>query len=202
MTDRNKACLAFMLLFLALILPFLAAGAATLVAWPAIQPVCTSFVPCVMEILRHAAIPALAVFVILLIGSGVLLILIREPSWLLVWLPGALGLIYSLFPFTLPGPIDNGVAFAGGALLTFALWVKKQPDAPRWVIWPILFASLYTFVGGLIPFEVDELLVDLITAGGAYYYYKTHQGQIEPPRKAPPPSDENTIDGEFKVVDK
>jgi hypothetical protein len=42
-------------------------------------------------------------------------------------------------------------------------------ETPKWIVLPLLAASLYTLVGGVIPGPVDELLVDIIGLGISTY---------------------------------
>lgn len=54
-------------------------------------------------------------------------------------------------------------------MLTFVLWLRKQPETPKWIIFSLLVASLYTLVGGLIPGPVDELIVTAISGSTSVY---------------------------------
>ena len=113
------------------------------------------------------AIVALIAFAVCFLLAAILWAIVKEPSWITVALPFLFGCAYTILPDCIPGPIDDALVFTAGALMTFALWIKKDPDTPRWIILPLLAASLYTLVGELIPGPVDELLVTLIGGGVA-----------------------------------
>lgn len=104
---------------------------------------------------------------------------------------------YSLMPDFLLGPIDDAAAVAGGAILSFSLWLRKQPDTPKWIILPWLAASLYTLVGGLIPGPVDELIVYFISSGVSIYGARSALSAPE----AQPGAEGDVIDGEFAPQD-
>jgi len=152
MTDQNKACLSAVFFAAMIVLPLLGLGIGWL-AWDA----------------KTGAIIAIVLFGFCFLASGALLALVKDLSWLTASLPAAFGILYGLLPDIIPGPIDDAVAFSGGALLSFALWIRRDPHTPRWVIWPLLAAGVYTLVGGFIPGPVDELLAYVLTTGVAVY---------------------------------
>lgn len=67
------------------------------------------------------------------------------------------------------GPIDDAAAVAAGAIFSFVLALRKEPETPKWIVFPLFAAGLYTLVGGIIPGPVDELLVDAVSLGIATY---------------------------------
>ena len=119
--------------------------------------------------LRTGVVTAALVFALMFLTSGIILATAKDPSWFVVMLPFLFGLIYALLPDVIPGPIDDAAAVAAGAILSFTLWLRKQPETPKWIIFPWLAASLYTLVGNLIPAPVDELIVYAISIGASVY---------------------------------
>lgn len=118
---------------------------------------------------RAGVVAALAIFALCFILAGVLLATVKDISWLAVGLPFALGVSYVASPDWILGSLDDAVVISAGSLMTFALWLRKQPDTPKWIVIPLLFAGVYTLVGSAIPGPVDELLVTVISAGTAAY---------------------------------
>lgn len=101
--------------------------------------------------------------------GGLLLSRVKDPSWLTVSLPYALSSLYTLFPDLVPLQMDDAAAMTVGALLSAFLTLRKNPDAPRWVLLPLLAAAVYTFFGGAIPGPVDEALVHVLAILMAVY---------------------------------
>jgi hypothetical protein len=180
MNDRTKTCLSILFFASMFILPLVGVGIGW-IGWD----------------LQTGAIIGLITFAALFLLAGILLTTVQELSWLTVSLPMAVGFIYSLLPDFFPGPIDDTVAFTAGALLTFALWLKKQPDAPKWVIFPLIISSLYTLVGGFIPGPIDELLVTGISAGTAAY--GNFSRQLGSGQEIPSQEYGETVEGQFEV---
>lgn len=119
--------------------------------------------------LRAGALAALITFAACFVLAGVFLATVKDLSWFAVGLPFTFGVIYAVSPdFTL-GSLDDAVAMSAGALMTFGLWVRKQPDTPKWIVFPLMVSGLYTLIGDAIPTRVDELLVAIISAGGSGY---------------------------------
>ena len=119
--------------------------------------------------LRAGIVAALLTFATCFVLAGVLLATVRDISWVAVGLPFALGVIYAASPDFILGSFDDAAVLSAGALMTFGLWVRKQPDTPKWIVFPLLVSGLYTLVGDVIPGRVDELLVSAISAGGSGY---------------------------------
>jgi len=118
---------------------------------------------------RTGAMVSIVMFAVFFLLFGIALVAIEDLSWFHVSLPMLGGLIYTVMPDFLPGPIDDAIVMSSTAILSFALWVRKQPETPKWIIFPLLTAGLYTLVGGLIPGPVDELLVTAIASGVSIY---------------------------------
>ncbi len=112
----------------------------------------------------------LITFGVLFLISALFALLVNSPSWIDVAMPYLMAVVYAILP-TVPGPFDNVVVTGVGGLLTFILWVKKQPDVPKWIVLPLLASAVYALVGGFIPLPFDELIVDglaiLISLWGA-----------------------------------
>lgn len=151
--DRVQTCLSLFLFGAAFVLPLVALSIGWL-GWD----------------FRTGAIAGLITFAIMFIISGGLLAMVKMPSWLAVFLPMLLGLIYTILPDFIPMPFDDAAIFTSGALLSFVLWLRKQPDTPRWIILPMLVSSLYALVGGMLPGPIDEMFIGIIGLGAAYYY--------------------------------
>lgn len=116
---------------------------------------------------RVGAIAALAIFAVCFVLAGLVLTTVRNLSWIAVAMPFSLGVIYAAMPHFTIAQLDDAVVLAAGALLTFGLWVRKQPDTPKWIVFPLLVCGVYTLVGTAIPGPVDELLVGTISVGTA-----------------------------------
>jgi hypothetical protein len=118
---------------------------------------------------KKGMIAALVTFTLFFILGGVFLILMKDISPVAASIPFFFGLVYTLLPNFLPGPFDNTAVAVAGALLSLVLWLRRQPDLPRWIIVPVLLSSLYVLVGGLITGVVDELIVFCIAAALSAY---------------------------------
>ena len=116
---------------------------------------------------RTGAVSALIVFTICFLLASLLLATVEDLSWIAVGMPLSLGVIYTALPEFMMGPLDDAAVMCAGAIFTFVLWLKKQPDTPKWIILPLLFSGLYTLVGGLVPGPVDELLASVIGVGAS-----------------------------------
>ena len=145
------------------------------------------------------AIVALIALAACFLLAAILLAIVKEPLWITVGLPFLFGFVYTILPDCIPGPFDDTAVFAAGALMTFALWVRKDPDTPKWIVLPLLAASLYTLVGDLIPGPVDELLATLIGGGLATGGYLL--GRRRPPGSSGHQlqQDGDVIEGESRV---
>lgn len=119
--------------------------------------------------IRTGILTASILFAVFFLLGGIFLAIVGNLSWVSVSLPLIGATIYSILPNLLPSQIDDTVVMAAGAMLTFVLWLRKQPETPKWIIFPLLMSSLYTLVGGLIPGPVDELFVTAISGGISAY---------------------------------
>lgn len=117
---------------------------------------------------QAGVITAVATFVLFLVVGGVSLAMIKDLSWFMVAMPFLAGVAYVVFPDLLPLlPFDDAAAMVAGSLGTLALAIRKDPNAPRGMVVPLLAGAIYTLFGALIPGPVDELLVLLITGGAS-----------------------------------
>lgn len=144
--------------------------------------------------LETGAIAAVITFIITLIIVFLLLVTIRRHNWFSASLPVLLGAVYSLLPDIILGPADDAVVLTGGAVVSFILWLRKQPGIPRWILLPIVAAVAYTWLGGIIPGPIDELLVYLLAGGSTLY------GLRRPKLAAPDQPAEDVIEGEYVEV--
>lgn len=136
---------------------------------------------------------------LLLLLAFLLIVTIRKQTWFSSSLPIILGALYSLIPDAIIGPVDDGAALTGGALISFVLWLRKQPNLPKWVVLPGLAAAVYTWLGGgFLPGPIDELIVYAISAG------MTLSGLRRQPLPAEPTTRPNDdfIEGEYVDLDK
>ena len=152
MPDRTKTCLSVFAFISMLVLPVVG----FLIGWIGWN-------------IRTGILTASILFAVFFLLGGIFLAIVGDLSWVTVSLPLVGTTIYSILPNPLPSQIDDTVAMAAGAIFTFALWLRKQPESPKWIIFPLFMASLYTFVGGVIPGPVDELIVTAISGGTAAY---------------------------------
>jgi hypothetical protein len=116
------------------------------------------------------------VFIFMLVGSGLLLLRISELSWFSVYLPYLFGAVYSFLPDSIVYSIDDAAATSVGAVLSYALTLRKQPNTPRWVILPLIAAGIYALFGGAIPGTGDELLIDIIAFAISWLGIRKSQG--------------------------
>lgn len=179
MTDKTKTCLSVLLFASMFMLPIVGLAIGW-VGWD----------------FRTGAIIALVTFGMCFLLAGILLAAVKELSWAAVSLPFVFGFIYTILPDFIVGPFDDAMVFTAGALVTFGLWVRKQPDTPKWIVFPLLVAGLYTLVGGFIPWPVDELLVTAIS-GGVAVYGASRQLPDSPVHQSQ--QDDNSVEGEFKA---
>lgn len=118
---------------------------------------------------KVGAIAGLASFAVFFLLSGGILATVKDLSWFMVGLPFVAGVVYTVLPDFIPLPFDDAIVLTAGSLMTFALWVRKQPETPKWIVFPLLLSSLYTLVGSFIPGPVDELIVIGIGSGVSVY---------------------------------
>jgi hypothetical protein len=141
----------------------------------------------VTENWRYGLLAAFIAFFGYLTGATIVVSTIREPSAFMVWVPFTLGAAYTAMP-NLPLPFDDAAVATAGAIATFALWMRRQPDVSKAVVIPLLFAALYTLVGEFIPLPVDELIVSGIGVASAIAIGGSSRRNALSPPPEPPPS--------------
>ena len=154
MNDNNKTCLATVFFISMFVFAFIG----LVIGWVGWD-------------VKTGVIVAGVLFAIFFLMGGITLAIVKDLSWFAVSLPMLAGLLYTIMPDFIPGPIDDAAAMASGAIFTFTLWLRKQPETPKWIVFPLLAAGVYTLVGALIPGPVDELLVTAIAGGVSAYGY-------------------------------
>ena len=179
MTDKTKTCLSVLFFASMFILPIVGLA----VGW-------------IGRDFRTGAIIALITLAACFLLAGIFLAAVKELSWIAASLPFLFGFVYTVLPDFIVGPLDDAAVFTAGALVTFGLWARKQPDTPKWLVFPLLVAGLYTLVGSLIPGPVDELLVTAISGGVAIYGASR---QLPDSSEHPLQQDDDSIEGEFRV---
>lgn len=113
---------------------------------------------------------ALFTFLFWLVSGSAVFYLMEDVPMVPASLPFLLCLVYPFLPEYIPGPVEDTVAVAVGAILTFILWKRRKPATPSWLLAPMLLTAVYTLFGALIPTMIDEavvyvLLVSLIIFG-------------------------------------
>ena len=83
-------------------------------------------------------------------------------DWGITVAPVFISLLYTLMPDCIPLPIDDAMVFLAGAMATFGLILRRNPDIPRKTIFTILITAGLTLLGFLIPGSVDEFLIQTI----------------------------------------
>ena len=150
----------------------------------------------VTENWRYGLLAAFIAFLGYMTAATIFISTIREPSAFMVWVPFTLGAVYTAMP-NIPLPFDDAAVATAGAIATFALWMRRQPDVSKAVVIPLLFAALYTLVGGFIPLPVDELIVDGIGVASAIAIAgNSRRNALSPPPDPPsliPPRDDDEL---------
>jgi len=113
---------------------------------------------------------ALFTFMFWLISGSAAFYLMEDVPMVPASLPFLLALVYPFLPDYIPGPIEDAVVVAVGAVLTFILWKRRKPATPSWLLAPMLLTAVYTLFGAIIPTMFDEafvyiLLVSLVIFG-------------------------------------
>jgi len=102
------------------------------------------------------------VFMAFLLLGVAALMWVKDLSWLSVNLPYIFGSLYGFLPDTIPYTVDDAVVTSIGAIFTFGLALRKNPDTPKWVFIPLAAAGIYALLGGTIPGGFDEAFVDIL----------------------------------------
>jgi hypothetical protein len=122
--------------------------------------------------IKKGALAALIVFMTFFVFGCATLLLIKKVSPLVASMPFIVGFIYGVLPTPIPGPLDNTGVAVVGALLSYALWLRRTPATPRWIVLPMLFAACYNLIGWLIPGPFDEFFIYLFcTAVAGFFIY-------------------------------
>lgn len=102
-----------------------------------------------------------ALFVVLFLGGVFVLTTVQDFTWLTASLPFLFSGFYTILP-DIPGPVDDTAVTTTGALITYFFALQRNQNTPKWILLPLLAAAAYTFLGGVIPGPIDEVLVDVI----------------------------------------
>ena len=113
---------------------------------------------------------ALFTFMFWLVAGSAVFYLMEDIPMVPASLPFLLALVYPFLPDYIPGPVEDAVVVAVGAILTFILWKRRKPATPAWLLAPMLLTAVYTLFGAIIPTMLDEafvyiLLVSLVIFG-------------------------------------
>ncbi|MGD0006675.1 MAG: hypothetical protein ABSE06_20875 [Anaerolineaceae bacterium] len=113
---------------------------------------------------------ALFTFVFWLVSGSAVFFMMGDIHMFPASLPFLFCLVYPFLPDYIPGPVEDAVVVAVGAILTFILWKRRKPATPSWLLAPMLLTAVYTLFGALIPTMIDEavvyiLLVSLVIFG-------------------------------------
>ena len=102
------------------------------------------------------------VFVAFCLLGVLMLMWVKDLSWFSVSLPYIFSALYGFLPDAVPLSVDDAAVTSIGALFTFGLSLRKNPDTPKWIFIPLIGAELYALFGGTIPGGFDEALIDSI----------------------------------------
>jgi hypothetical protein len=108
---------------------------------------------------------ALFTFMFWLVSGSAVFYLMEDIPMAPASLPFLLALVYPFLPDYIPGPVEDAVVVAVGAILTFILWKRRKPATPSWLLAPMLLTAVYTLFGALIPTMIDEALVYTLLVG-------------------------------------
>lgn len=152
MSDRLKIFLALVFFIAAIVLPLMGLG----IGW-------------VNWDIETGLVLMGVIFLAFFILGGVTLYQLEDLSWLTVSLPYLFGLGYTLSPDLIPLGGDDAAVTAVGSVMAYLLALRKDPRTPKWIIIPLLLAAGYTLIGGPIPGEIDELIVNVLAVSIAGY---------------------------------
>lgn len=143
-TNGRRGCLAFACYGLAFILPLFTSIGSGITT----------------ENVQTGIVVGIGTFLIFFTVGTLLLATAPVPSWLMVFSPFLMGLIYAILPITPFMPVDDFLVVAAGGLVSYAIALRTYTDMPKEVIVPILAAALYSIVGDFVPTPVDDLIVN------------------------------------------
>jgi hypothetical protein len=101
-----------------------------------------------------------SVFLTMSIFGVIVLFRVNRLTWITISLPYLFGAGYSFLPDAIPISLDDAAVTTSGAILSYILALRKQPNTPKWAFMFLVAAGIYTIFGGLIPGPLDEFLVD------------------------------------------
>lgn len=99
------------------------------------------------------------VFVLFGTGAIVTLFQVKDLTAFTSSLPYLFATIYAFLPDVIIGPFDDGAILGVGAVLSFILENRRNPNVPKWTFVFPLLALLYIFIGGFLPGPFDEIVV-------------------------------------------
>jgi len=162
MTDKVKTVFAILIFFLSLIMPVtgLIYGMGR---WDALT---------ILLVMG-------AIFVVLFAGGVLLLLTVKDFTWLTASLPFLFTSFYTILP-DFPGPIDDAAVTSVGALITTFFAMRKNESTPKWFVIPLLLAAAYTLLGGsFLPGPIDEVVVDILALMISAYGARRAEKQAE-----------------------
>src|SRR5215213_8170824 len=83
----------------------------------------------------------LVTFALFFLLGSILTAWVETPSWFTIMLPAIFGYVYGLLPNFIPGPFDDTLVAAAGAIISFALAVTRYADMPRSILFPLFGAA-------------------------------------------------------------
>ncbi len=153
--DRIKLILAFLILLIAFVIPIIG----FFIGWYKWDP------------WSGLLIMIISAVVLIMIGA-VLLFTIRKQNWFSITLPFIFSSLYTILPDFLQFRLDDTLVNSLGAVITYGLLLRRDRNAPKWLLVPLIVGVIYSFVGVLIPGPFDELIVELVSlavyAAGVY----------------------------------
>ena len=104
----------------------------------------------------------IVVFLFFIILGVATLIWVKNLSWISVSLPYVFSALYGFLPDTIPFTLDDAAVTSLGAIFSFGLSLRKNPDTPKWIFIPLIASGIYALLGGAIPGGFDEAIVDIL----------------------------------------
>jgi hypothetical protein len=112
---------------------------------------------------------ALFTFMFWLVSGSAMFYLMADIPMVPASLPFLLCLAYPFLPDYIPGPVEDALVVAVGAILTFILWKRRKPATPSWLVAPMLLTAVYTLFGAIIPTMIDEAVVYILLVSLVIY---------------------------------